>query len=229
MKSKNISALFLVLFTALATKTNCHVQTSTPWIINELPDNRLDYNMGYAIGNYILGSVGAVITLVIALVSGIKMIRAFLNRHDYAQNFISDPYTIASYSIKAQAITKQTRSQIRSKTINTKTFSGKKFEPLVKECGEWANAIDTTLLLVIQPSLCLHSEESYNLKKLILRNKEREHLEEELTDIFYVPNHNRFTYEKRMALWSIPLGGSIYGFYRIVKALGGSIFGYQIS
>ena len=152
-----------------------------------------------------LNIVGLALTLPISIISGVKFIRAFTTRHDYARNFISAPHTIDRYFIDAHAITNR-RNKLRSKTVHVQTFSSKKYQDVIKKCCSWANDIDQNLILVVQPALSLQSGNFVKLKKLTFKGqKQRTFLDEKLISHFEVTTKNRWTYGKRAAAWGTVL------------------------
>ncbi len=215
---KNFALVSLLLATCIPAKTKA---SSVPFLDNVVT-GAIEVVKHRPSGAFTFTALTTPITLPLliftSIFSAIKIIRTFCSRHDYARNFISSPKKIATYCITTQAIHKN-RNTLRSKIIARKTFEGKDFYMLIKECCEWVSLLEEKVLIVAHPSIALLSGKSYNLKRLTFEAIEHECLGEELIDVFYIPPHNSYTYGKKMAVWSIPLGGSFYLLHVIFKTL----------
>jgi|GEM_PF-5504862 len=155
----------------------------------------------------VVSTAGIMIAVVTSLYSFVKFIDTFVTRHNYARNFISSALDIESYTVHAHAVVNK-RNKMRCKTLHTCTFQATSPEEVVKKCVQWERQVPGNLVLVIRPTITLFSEDTYNLKRLVLKGRHRELLKEKLENVFEVPVPNSLTYGKRAALWLIVLGFS---------------------
>lgn len=130
---------------------------------------------------------------------------SFIKRNQLAREVVTSKNEIDSYQVNLLALKKNTRTILRSKTYYNTTFSGLNLHKVVHASIAALKKTDPKLLIIAKPSITTDAGPWYMLKSFTGYAAQHEKFKEELLDVFFVPEHETLTKQKKIATAVAPL------------------------
>lgn len=129
-----------------------------------------------------------------------------VKRDKTAKDLVTNRCQIDEYAITVTALKKNKRTLLRAKTKYEATFSGMNHKNVVSTCIEAIEKLSPDLLLIAKPAITTDTEIKYSLKAFTTSTAHLKALQQDLLDVFYIPEDETLTYPKKVAVSIAPLG-----------------------